>query len=157
MNNNVDELYGMDYVEKFRKQKNSGKMDRLLKLINFHSEDLVLDIGCGPGFLSDKIEGKVKKYTGIDPSIDFIREAKKIHPSKKNIVFFNETAEKHLDRKLQYNKIFLIDVTEHLSDKELTSLIKACSKLLKPDGSIFIHTPNRNYFLEKIREKGFIY
>ena len=151
---NFNEIYGQEYVNLYRRKKYEGRIDRLLKFIDFKKSDFVLDVGCGSGFLADSIKDKIKEYTGIDTSSAFIKEAKDTHEGIKNIHFLNEPIEKHVKKGLKYDKIFLLDVSEHLTDEEFTSVIACCSSLLRSGGYIYIHTPNKDYFLEQIKERG---
>lgn len=43
-----------------------------------------------------------------------------------------------------FDRIFMLDVVEHLYDWELAEVFKACHRLLKPSGVLIIHTlPNK--------------
>ncbi|MDD5639056.1 MAG: class I SAM-dependent methyltransferase [Candidatus Pacebacteria bacterium] len=149
-------IYGQDYVNKYREKKGEGRIERLLKLLKLKNSDVILDVGCGSGFLVDYIKDDVKKYVGIDTSPAFIKEAKKTHQNIENIKFFNENIENHTKRNLKYDKVFLFDITEHLTDKELVSILICCSKILRNNGVVYIHTPNKNYFLEQMKSRGLI-
>lgn len=156
MNMKNNNLYNNDYVEIYKKKKKEGRLDRLKSYFNLQKDDVVLDLGCGSGFLLDLIKNDVKSYVGIDLSQEFIAESKITH--KKNTEsFFCESSKEHASKyKNHYNKIFLMDVTEHLDDETMVGVINDCYKMLKNNGQIIIHTPNGLYFLELLKHYGII-
>ena len=150
--NDDDDLYGASYVASYRGKSKEGRLDRLIPLFELGNDDEVLDVGCGSGFLLDHIGRLVKSYVGIDTSLNFINEAKIKHKKFLNASFINESSTEHIrQHKNHYSKIFLIDVSEHLNDEVLFSVLNDCHRMLKKNGSLFIHTPNGKYFLEILK------
>lgn len=148
--------YGYDYVKKYRRKEGEGRLERMLVLFDVGKGDSVLDIGCGNGFLADLVKGKVKSYAGIDTSSTFVEEAKKRFKNEVNCVFYNESSRKHLRRKIKYDRIFLMDVSEHMTDKIFLEVLKDMRILLKKNGKAYLHTPNREYFLEQLKQIGIL-
>ena len=65
-----NELYREEQLKKWKIAK---------KLIKFSKNDVVLDVGCGTGILTEEIFDKVKLVVGVDVSINMINLAFK-HP-----------------------------------------------------------------------------
>ena len=147
--------YGSDYVKKYRGKEKEGRLERLLDLIPLNKDDFVLDIGCGNGFWANLISSKVKKYVGIDTSIDFINESVK-NNRRKNCFFVKETSLEHVKKGYKYDKIFMLDVSEHLKDGLFVKILEDVKLMLKSGGGLYIHTPNKKYFLEILKSCGLL-
>lgn len=98
-----------------------------------------LDIGCGCGALLKAARQKGYIISGVEPSITCRNNLKEelqieIHEDIKNIGF----------QEGSYSVITLKQVIEHLSDPK--EVIEQAYKLLKPNGLLWIATPNTNGF-----------
>jgi 2-polyprenyl-3-methyl-5-hydroxy-6-metoxy-1,4-benzoquinol methylase len=99
----------------------------------------VLDIGCGEGFMAEKITAQGNRVVGIDvlsrPARESVFEdyvcADLSHGMGKAI---EQLPEKSFD------KILLMDVLEHLVRPE--QLLQDCQKLLKSSGQLLVSVPN---------------
>lgn len=97
-----------------------------------------LDIGCGSGTFVNLLKNKYS--VGIDISKKQINFANKIYGSKKKKFF-------HYKRRIpfklnSFDSISLIELIEHLSNKEIKMLMNEAHKTLKKSGKILITTPN---------------
>lgn len=151
----LENEYGNEYVKKYRKKRGEGRLERIIPLLKLSKEDNVLDVGCGNGFLLELISSKVSNYTGLDTSKEFIDEAINIHPTHQNN-FLNEDVAEHSKTRRRYDKLFLMDVTDHIDNQNLSEILKACKKLLKKKGKLYIHTPNLDYFMEVFKDRGIL-
>jgi 2-polyprenyl-6-hydroxyphenyl methylase/3-demethylubiquinone-9 3-methyltransferase len=103
----------------------------------------VLDIGCGGGILSEAMADAGAVVTGIDANKSAVDIAL-LHRSNTEPVITYETstaedyAEKHGD---EFDAITCMELLEHVPD--ISSLLNACAKLLKPDGHLILSTVNR--------------
>lgn len=150
-------VYNESYVADYRQKEGEGRIERLLKYIDFQKDDEILDIGCGLGFLYQLTREGVKSYTGLDESVAFIEACQREYgQNDKKRSFIADTLQNFVTghKGLKFDKIFLIDVSEHLTDEELSRTLNLCSKILKEQGKVFIHTPNGKYFLEILKQKG---
>ena len=112
------------------------KFDYIKKKIN--KKNIHLDIGCGSGTFISLLNNK-ESY-GIDISSKQIKYATKKY-GKKNKKFYSFT-KKIPFKKNFFDSISLIELIEHLSDREIYILFKEIFRILKPDGAIYITTPN---------------
>lgn len=112
-----------DYDELFQKQLDNDAKQRLKnqwnrsdlykKASNFLSNNSVIELGCGDGFLTNFI-GK-KKYIGIDFCKVLIKNAKKLYPDKTFIVgdLRNKKIHDMFDLK---NSYVCLEVLEHINN-----------------------------------------
>ena len=101
----------------------------------------ILDIGCGGGLLSEPMNRLGADVVGIDASDKNIKIAK-LHAKKNNlnIKYFCSSPEK-FDFKTKFDVILNMEIIEHVED--VNFFIKACSKLLKKNGIMFVATLNK--------------
>lgn len=153
---NYKDYYNQEYVEKYAQKEGEGRIEKILENIEFNRTQEILDVGCGNGFLAMLIADKVHKYIGIDISKEFINDAKE-RVTFRNCSFKKvELRDFARNSNKKFDLIFLLDVTEHVPDYDLLPILKDCIKLLKPKGQLVMHTPNKDYFMEFLKDKGFL-
>jgi len=83
-----------EYYKKHSEPQQEGA-EYVLEQIQFHGDEVVLDIGCGDGKITKDIAQKVPtgKVIGIDPSENMIEECKKSFSDIKNLSFERTGAE----------------------------------------------------------------
>jgi ubiquinone/menaquinone biosynthesis C-methylase UbiE len=119
-------------------------LKKITEIVDFQDR-LVLDIGCGTGWMTLKLAPKTKKIIGIDFSQEMIRRAKeKLNGSFQNVSF------KVMDgRNLRFEKetfdIVLAVGTFGLT-KDLTPFFKEARRVLKKGGAFIFTCYNKNLF-----------
>ena len=104
----------------------------------------VLDIGCGGGILAEAMAHHGAKVTAIDLAEASLSVAR-LHQleSKLEIDYRFSSAEQLAEEcEQQYDVITCLEMLEHVPDP--SSVVQACSQLVKPGGLIFFSTINRN-------------
>jgi ubiquinone/menaquinone biosynthesis C-methylase UbiE len=81
-------------------------------------DDLILDLGCGNGRLSELVRDRGGKYIGIDNSQGMIEQAKFLYPCE-DFRFFNGETIEFSDR--HFDKIFCLAVIHHIPSTEKRS------------------------------------
>jgi 2-polyprenyl-6-hydroxyphenyl methylase/3-demethylubiquinone-9 3-methyltransferase len=114
--------------------------ERILKLA--FKDPLVLDVGCGAGFLCNQLAEMGLRVKGIDTSKDSLRVAKKYDrtltvdyqlSSAYELPFEDESIE----------VVTCLDFLEHVEDPK--RVIQECARVLRPGGLFFFHTFNRSF------------
>ena len=155
----LKQLHGDEYVESFNKQS-PLRLIRLIDYIKVNSTYSVADYACGNGMLMEFIAPKVKSYTGIDFSEPFIRAAneKKEKLSIKNAEFVCSDIKEFCQlRENIFDVGFAMDFSEHVYNEEWAQILKSIKKSLKQNGKLYLHTPNADFFLEKMKSKNLIF
>ena len=108
------------------------------------AEKKVLDVGCGGGILSESLAQRGAEVTGIDMG-DAPLGVAKLHQleSGLSINYQKSTAEDFAkNHENTFDIVTCLEMLEHVPDP--SSVINACAKMVKPGGTVFFSTINRN-------------
>jgi 2-polyprenyl-6-hydroxyphenyl methylase/3-demethylubiquinone-9 3-methyltransferase len=118
-----------------------------LNFINTHSPldgSVVLDVGCGGGILSESMAVAGATVTGIDMGEAPLNVAR-LHALESNLEvdYLQLTAEElALQSPGRWDIVTCMELLEHVPDP--SSVVRACSTLVKPGGAVYFSTINRN-------------
>ncbi|MDH5612100.1 MAG: bifunctional 2-polyprenyl-6-hydroxyphenol methylase/3-demethylubiquinol 3-O-methyltransferase UbiG [Gammaproteobacteria bacterium] len=104
----------------------------------------VLDVGCGGGILTESMARAGATATGIDMGKAPLSIAR-LHAMEEelDIEYLQTTVETHATERAEgYDVVTCMEMLEHVPDP--ASIIKACTQLVKPGGSLYFSTINRN-------------
>ena len=105
----------------------------------------VLDVGCGGGILADSMARKGANVLGIDLSTKALKIAQlhALEAQTPSIDYREVSAEDLADEQPgQFDAVTCMEMLEHVPDP--SSIVQACSRLVKPGGWVFFSTLNRN-------------
>lgn len=105
----------------------------------------VLDVGCGGGILADAMARKGADVLGIDLASKALNVAElhAIEAQTPNILYREISAEDlAVEAAGTFDVVTCMEMLEHVPDP--SSVVKACSTLVKPGGHVFFSTINRN-------------
>ena len=108
------------------------------------AEKKVLDVGCGGGILCEALAQRGATVTGIDMG-DAPLAVANLHKleSGVSVDYQKSTAEDFAVKHQQaFDTVTCLEMLEHVPDP--SSVVKACSEMVKPGGSVFFSTINRN-------------
>lgn len=127
---------------------NPARLEYIKKHASGLSGKTVLDVGCGGGILSESMAHEGADVTGIDMGdanltiarLHLYESGEKVNYEKTTVEeFAAKLSSQESDR---YDVVTCMEMLEHVPDP--ASIIKACQRLVKPDGHVFFSTVNRN-------------
>lgn len=147
----IKDTWGWDTPDEFIQSQGRNLRPRIqyaIKLANLSPGMTVLDIGCGRGEVVLYCARNGIHSVGVDYSreaISIAQKAKATHSieQQQRMKFICDDIEK-IDFDESFDRIFMLDLIEHLHDRELSKLFRICNRVLKPNGYLVIHTlPNK--------------
>lgn len=104
----------------------------------------VLDVGCGGGILSESMYFKGADVTGIDLGQKALNVAKlhQLESGAKVSYLLTSVEQLAQEQPASFDVVTCMEMLEHVPDPE--SIVSACASLVKPGGSVFFSTINRN-------------
>lgn len=104
----------------------------------------VVDVGCGGGILCESMARCGADVTGIDMGKAPLSVAR-LHALEEelDITYLHTTAEAHAaESAAVYDVVTCMELLEHVPDP--SSVINACREMVRPGGSVYFSTINRN-------------
>ena len=105
----------------------------------------VLDVGCGGGILSDSMARRGATVLGIDLAAKPLKVAQlhALEAETPNVDYREVSAEAlATEQPGSFDVVTCMEMLEHVPDP--SSIVAACTKLVKPGGWVFFSTINRN-------------
>ena len=104
----------------------------------------VLDVGCGGGILSESMAEKGAEITGIDLGEKALKVAQLHQLESGTQVDYRLISAEDLatQQPASFDVVTCMEMLEHVPDPE--AVVRACAQLVKPGGSVFFSTINRN-------------
>lgn len=105
----------------------------------------IIDVGCGGGILAESIALRGAETLGIDMGETplSVAELHALEAGVENITYRKVTVEElAIEQAGKFDVVCCMEMLEHVPDP--SSIIKACSELVKPGGKVFFSTINRN-------------
>ena len=133
-------------------KKTSYRFNKFLKVGKVRRDQRVLDIGCGRGEIIIQSAMRGAQGIGIDYSADSINICNKIKnnfPKElRDRIKFKRMDIKKLDFPPDYfDRVFMLDVIEHLHDWEIKIALEQIYKSMKKNAIMIIHTtPNTDFY-----------
>jgi SAM-dependent methyltransferase len=110
-------------------------------VLHEHRARSVLEAGCGLGYFTYALKRGGYDVVGIDISREAVEQATRAYGDfyqAESVESYAATADKKFDA------IVMVEVIEHLEDP--LTVIAGAVRLLSPNGSIILTTPNRTYY-----------
>jgi ubiquinone/menaquinone biosynthesis C-methylase UbiE len=115
-------------------------MQKVLDLLHPQLDDVVLDVGCGPGIQLIGLAPSIRLGYGVDLAEEMIRRAADEASRRANLHFYVATAQRLPDdiHTAGVNKIFSNYALHHLPDQTKRTAIESLSKLLPVGGMLIL-------------------
>jgi len=124
----------------------------LWKMLDLKKDDVVLDLGCGPGYFSFEIAKIAQNTVGVDMNEKVIGFAPIFSNRRKGLIFIVGMAENIPFSSNTFNKILMSSVLQMVKNDSI--VLKECRRVLKKDGKIILSVPTDYIFLPLLFRKG---
>lgn len=145
---NFDQQTAQDWINSVEKSGRSWRDDHVYPMLNslIHNAlpKTILDIGCGQGICSEKIELNQCKYTGVEPSPYLLERAKQLYSSNDK-TFLSGNAYNLPVLTESYDAAFSVLVWHLLMDLEQAA--SELSRVLNVNGQFLLVTANPDAYL----------
>jgi SAM-dependent methyltransferase len=134
-------LLGRHYFySTFRRLTGSERLNRefVEAYVRPQEGDEILDVGCGPADVVELMPGV--RYTGIDPSPNYIDSARKRFGARAQF-HCGDLNSLETNQPTAFDAILCMGVLHHLSDAEVKALLPQVQRLLKPRGRFISYDP----------------
>ena len=102
----------------------------------------VLELGCGYGYDAFLFSKRAKMVIGLDVNKNATEKASTRFDHISNLFFVADDALNFLNNGRKFDIIVLFESLEHFTAEEQLVLIKTLWETLKPNGQLFLSTPN---------------
>lgn len=153
------QLHGHDYATKFERTHGRRRLLQLIPLMKLNPTDDVADFGCGNGLLAAEVHALVRTYTGVDFSKPFVdlAVARAARLGAKNVRFVHSSIEDFCQENPErFDAAFALDFSEHVYDDMWLKIAQGIRNTLQHGGTFYVHTPNADFFLERMKTRRFI-
>jgi 2-polyprenyl-6-hydroxyphenyl methylase/3-demethylubiquinone-9 3-methyltransferase len=151
-------LHSGAYVDQYER-KPVSRLQRLVPMLGLQGHEELADFACGNAMLLPLVHDRVRSYVGVDFSPDFIRAAHRRAAAHAvtNCSFHCEDIVEFCARNPQrFDVATAFDFSEHVRDDDFVRIFSAIRASLKSGGRLWLHTPNLDFFLERMKEAGIL-
>lgn len=149
-------LHSGEYVERYNR-KSLDRVAALSRRMRISDQDEVADFACGNGMLLQVIGDRRGCYHGVDFSEDFIASAEAA-ASRLGLANYRfhcrDIVNFCADHQSAFDVAATLDFSEHIDDASFIAIYSAIRSSLRLGGRLYLHTPNLNFFLERLKDNG---
>jgi ubiquinone/menaquinone biosynthesis C-methylase UbiE len=152
------DVYSVDYFlnqcegnQDFQKSSISKRLEFAINLLPIKKGEMILDIGSGRGEMAHQLSKYGTEVYAIDYSINAIIIATERFGSEDRLHFIQMDAKNLEFQDKYFDKIFMIDIVEHLNPEELKMVLSEAKRVLKDNGALVIHTAPNLYLTWWVR------
>jgi cyclopropane fatty-acyl-phospholipid synthase-like methyltransferase len=129
------------------------RLSALLPLVDPQPGDRILDLGCAAGALTHFFSERGATVIGIDSEPKAIEKARALFPDLE----FEQADVSHLPQlDHSIDKAVAGDLVEHLDEPTLNAMLRELRRVLVPDGTLSIYTPNPKHVIERLKARDFV-
>lgn len=149
-------LHSGAYVEMYER-KPISRIARLVPMLKLRGDEKMADFACGNAMLLPLVHDRIAVYHGVDFSADFIEVARRRAAEHRiaNCAFHcQEIVEFCRQHPGTFDLGTAFDFSEHIDDADFVKIFGAIRDSLKPGGRLWLHTPNLDFFIERLKDRG---
>jgi 2-polyprenyl-3-methyl-5-hydroxy-6-metoxy-1,4-benzoquinol methylase len=149
-------LHSGAYVARYNR-KPLSRVRGLQRYMDIADEAEIADYACGNGMLLQALGNRSGGYHGVDFSPEFIQsaEAWAARSGLRNCTFHcDDIVSFGTQHRARFDCAATLDFSEHVRDDEAVAIYSAIHTSLKPGGKLYLHTPNLDFFVERLKDRG---
>lgn len=149
-------LHSGDYVERYNR-KPLDRVRNLARLMQLPPAARLADFACGNAMLLHALGRREGLYEGIDFSPDFIAAAQAWAEREECVNYRFHCAEIAAfcaEHPATFDAAATFDFSEHITDEVAIPIYAAIRQSLVPGGTLYLHTPNGQFFIEWAKNVG---
>jgi len=139
------EIYNVQYLG-----EQNAKINEVLKNMKLKAQEMVLDLGCGTGFLFQHVSKRVKHVVGLDVSQKALAKAKKHSKNMSNVFLVRADADNTPFPDHLFDKVFAITVLQNMPDPAKT--VFEMKRVSKPHATYAVTGLKKKYTQESFVE-----
>lgn len=149
------QLHSGDYVAMYER-KPMSRIERLVPMMRLRADDHLADFACGNAMLLPLVAESVASYSGIDFSEDFIAAAERraLACPGRHSFHCADIVDFCAARPAAFDVGTALDFSEHIDDASFDAIFGAIRSALRPGGRLYLHTPNLDFFMERLKAAG---
>ena len=129
------------------------RIENVRLLVDPRPGDRVLDVGSAAGAIAHHLSTFGCEVVGVDLSETGVARARARYP---NLRFEVADAAALPFADGSFDKVVAADVTEHLDDASLRGMLAEARRVLRPGGTLSIHTPNPKHAIERLKARNLV-
>ena len=138
---NGNYFYQASMSKKSKKFWYFAKKTAIMRYIPQNINENVLDVGCGSGVITKYLSDFGANAVGIDCNNEAIKFAEATFENN-NCKFVNGLVDKEYNFDFQFDKIYCLELIEHIYYNQGLDMLNNFGRFLKPSGKVFLTTPN---------------
>jgi len=154
-NESRKQLHDAAYAARLHELEEPRRLKAVLAHHPLPTHAVILDVGCGSGALAEFLGDSIGEYHGVDFSAAFIDRAReRFGPSGDTVRHFHcmDVVDFVAGNPGRFDRVYALDVSEHVPDEEWAAMVAAFHRALKPGGMAIIHTPNLDFLIERMKQ-----
>jgi len=119
--------------------------------------DRIVELGCGGGRVSAHLAERGAVVEAVDLAPEAVAYAAERWAALPNLSFHacDATCCDHLESG-SFDAAVSADVVEHVCDDTMRAMLKEAHRLLKPDGLLWVYSPNVRHWIERLKARGIL-
>lgn len=123
-------------------QRDAEEKALILPKLALRPDSRVLDLGCGIGRWADALQGRVRRYVGVDFSPEMIELARARHDPA--FADFQVMAAQDISAEVLgagFDRVIIAGVFIYMDDEDIVRCLSRLRAMLTPDGVIYLREP----------------
>jgi SAM-dependent methyltransferase len=129
------------------------RLEAVRSLVEPAAGDRVLDLGCAAGAISHYLSSLGCETVGVDAEPLAVEKARELFPE---LAFQLANVARLPFEDASFDKAVAADLVEHLDDETFRTMLAETRRVLRPEGTLSLYTPNPRHPIERLKARDLI-